>query len=72
MCLGRTQVSNSDNFNQSFVACFGMSAYLCVHVWDEIDTTLPNAVMLSHLLWVLLFLKVYGTEDTMVAMVNMT
>ena len=52
--------------------CFGMSAYRCVHVWDEIDDALPNGAMLFHLLWVLLFLKVYRTEDTIVAMEKTT
>ena len=50
---------------------FWYVAYLCVHVWDEIDDTLTNGAMISHLLWALLFLKVYGTEDTMVVMVKM-
>ena len=54
------------------VACFGVSAYLCVQEWDEIEEALPWEVMISHLLWTLLFLKVYGAEETMVAMVNTT
>ena len=41
------------------------NAHLC-HLHD----VLPKGVMIFHLLWTLLFLKVYGTEDTMVAMVN--
>ena len=47
-----------------------MSAYLCAHVWDEIDDALPNAAMISQLLCELLLLKVYGMEGTMAAMVN--
>ena len=53
--MGRVQVSNSDEFDQAFVVCFGMSAFLCVDVWDEIDDALPIGVMLSHLLWALPF-----------------
>ena len=49
-----------------------MSTYLCVHVWDEIDDAVPNGLMIFHLLWVLLFSKVYRTEDAMAAMVNTT
>ena len=70
MCMGRAQVCNSNDFERAIVACFALSANLCVHVWDEIDDALPNGVMIFHLLWVLLFLKVYGTEDTMEAMVK--
>ena len=47
--------------------CFGMTAYLCVHVWDEMEEALPKGAMIFHLLWSLMFLKVYGMEDTMAA-----
>ena len=46
-----------------------MSPNLCADVWDEIEDALPSGVVISHLLLALLFLKVYGMEDTMVAMV---
>ena len=49
--------------------CFGMSPNLCVHVWDEVEDALPSGTMISHVLWALLLLKVYGTEDTRVVMV---
>ena len=51
-------------------ACFGMSSYLCAHVWDEIDDALPSRVLISHYLWALLFLKVYGMDDTMAVMLK--
>ena len=70
--MGRAEVSDSGDFGIAFGACFGMSPNLCVHVWDEIEDALPSAVMISHLLWALLFLKVYGTEDTMAVMVQTT
>ena len=47
-----------------------MSPNLCIHVWDEIEDALPSAVMITHLLWALLFLKIYGMEDAMAAMVG--
>ena len=46
-----------------------MSPNLCVHVWDEMEGMLPRGAMISHSLWVLLFLKVYEMEDTLAAMV---
>ena len=49
--------------------CFGMSRNLCVHVWHEIEDALPSSTMISHLLWTLLFLKVYGMEQRMAGMV---
>ena len=67
--VGRTEGTNSSDFRRALVACFSMSPIQCVHVWDEIEDGLPSAVMISHLLWVLLFLKVYETENTMVVMV---
>ena len=70
--MGRAEVSNSSEFWRAFSACFGLSPNLCVHVWDEIEDALPSAMMISHLLWVLLFLKVYGMEDTMAVMVQTT
>ena len=38
---------------------------MSVHVLDEIEDALPSGGTISHLLWALLFLKVYGIEDTM-------
>ena len=67
--MGRAKVSDSGNFGRTFDACFGVSPSLCVDVWDEIEDVLPSRGTISHLLWVLLFLKVYGKEDTMVVMV---
>ena len=70
--MGRAEVCDSGDFSRAFGACFCMSPNLCVHVWDEIEDVLPGGVMICHLLCVLLFLKVYGMEDTMVVMVRTT
>ena len=66
------EVSDSGGFGRAFVACFSMSPNLCVHVWDEIKDELPSAMRIFHLLLVLLILKLYGMEDTMVVMVQTT
>ena len=62
--MGTAEISNSGDFRRAFNACFGMSPYLSIHVWDEKDA-LPSHGTISHLLWALLFLKVYVTETQM-------
>ena len=47
---GRAEVSDSSDSGRAFGACIDMSPNQCVHVWDEIDDTLPSAMMISHLL----------------------
>ena len=66
--LGRRKVRGTKDFMHCFVAFFGISPSLCVHVWDEIAESLPDGAYCFHLLWGLLFLKVYGVEDTMVSL----
>ena len=71
--MQRAEVSYSWDFWRVFGACFIMSPNLCVHVWDEIEDALASAAMISNLLWaLLLFLIVYGMEDTMAVMVQTT
>ena len=70
--MGRAEVSNSSDFRRVFGVCFSMSPNLCVQVWDEIEDAFPSGGMIFNLLWVLLFLKVYGMEDTMGVMVQTT
>ena len=70
--MERAKVSDSSAFRRAFGACFSMFPNLCVHVWDGSDDALPSAIMISHLLLALLFLKVYGTEDRMAVMVQTT
>ena len=72
MIMGRATVTNSCDFSRALVVCFSISFSECIHVWDEFEDVLPSAVVISHLLWALVFLKVYGTEDTRVVMVQTT
>ena len=59
--MGREEVSGSSDFGRAFVACFGMLANLCVFMCGMRLTMqhCPVVQMISHLLLVLLFLKVY-------------
>ena len=43
-----------------------------MHVWDEIENLLPRGGKPVHLLWGLLYLKVYASEDVLVAIANTT
>ena len=67
--MGRAKVSDISDFRREFGACFSMSPNMCVLVWDEIEDALPSGVMICHLLWALMLLKVYGMEETMAVMV---
>ena len=70
--LGRARHSHSLDFSRAFRSYFGMSPLLCVHVWDELDSSLPKGASPRHLLWSLAFLKIYATEDVMVSIAKTT
>ena len=46
-----------------FKALFGVDTETCAVLWDELLSTMPDDSRPIHLLWCLLFIKVYGTED---------
>lgn len=35
----------------------------CSYIWEEINEELPNGASPMHLLWTLMFLKSYNTEE---------
>lgn len=47
-----------------FLALFGVSSSICSIIWNEIESLLPDGSSPVHLLWTLLFLKNYNTEET--------
>ena len=49
---------------QRFCAMFGTSPDTCSLLWDLLDptTTMPNEVKAVHLLWGLMFLKLFASE----------
>jgi len=51
--------------NRRFRACFGTSALICVKLWTVcVDGgRLPQGAMPHHLLWALMFLKLYAVEE---------
>ena len=54
--------------NRDFKSLFGVSANICSVVWNLCD--FPRGTKPVHLLWAFLFMKVYGTEPVLIAIVN--
>ncbi|KAG9407624.1 hypothetical protein AC1031_002342 [Aphanomyces cochlioides] len=46
-----------------FYAMFGISAELCYAIWQALEDKRPPNSDVKHLLWRLMFLKVYGSES---------
>lgn len=63
--LNRTIVIRNDTFDRRWKAHFGTSPENCVTLWNMCRPyeTMPKGVMLCHLLWALLFLKLYNSEE---------
>ena len=55
-----TKRSHARRFNSNF----GCTPSVCTSLWNRLDETndLPRTARISHLLWSLMFLKVYATE----------
>jgi DDE superfamily endonuclease len=49
--------------NGRFRSFFGASIDVVVNVWNRLESTIDSAAKPKHLLWSLVFLKIYGTED---------
>jgi hypothetical protein len=65
------QVCNTKTL-RSFGAKFGACPNVCCDFWERLQSRRPKCVMPKHLLWGILFLKVYGTEDILRNMVGAT
>ena len=55
---GKSTVSRRE-----FRSFFGVSSKVCSNMWSKYNDVLPKKSIPKHLLWVLLFLKSYNTED---------
>ena len=62
--LGRSKKAVSAAEQQRFRAMFGTSPEICSLLWDHLDppNSMPNEVKAFHLLWGLMFLKLYASE----------
>jgi hypothetical protein len=56
--------TRNDTFNRQWKSAFGASPEVCCLLWNKINRykTMPTGVDPKHLLWVLYFFTVYGTE----------
>lgn len=59
---------------REFRSLFGMAPVTCVDLWKHLhrNSKLPKKATPKHLLWAVLFLKVYGTETDMSSRVRTT
>lgn len=57
---------------QKFRSFFGCSSVVATDIWNRIHDRLKQRTLPKHLLWALLFLKHYGTEEVNVRMVGWT
>lgn len=55
---GLSQVIEKRRFN----ALFGASPEVCQHLWSRIGSDIPPGASPKHLLWALMFLKIYASE----------
>lgn len=67
--LGRELAQSSPGLSpiserRRFRALFGVTPILCSRLWDLLAGVRPHSARPIHLLWGLLFLKVYGSEHT--------
>ena len=64
-----TRASRDGRFgDRDFRGLFGISANVCSVAWNLCD--FPSGTKPKHLLWALLFLKVYGTETVLISIVG--
>jgi hypothetical protein len=65
---GRLRIENiefSSTTYRQFRSHFGTSPGTCAICWNYIEHILPKKMVYTHLLWALLFLKVYATESVL-------
>eukprot|EP00171_Calliarthron_tuberculosum_P022524 IDg22524t1 len=61
LIIGRAKGAYSKTELRRFRSVFGVTSYACSLLWAILCPSVPNSSPV-HLLWPLMFLKVYGTE----------
>lgn len=61
---------HSPVFRRLFKRMYGVSPFVASKTWELIGQNLPHHAKPKHMLWALLFLKVYGTEHVHAGIVN--
>lgn len=62
-------VLNKRNMER-FRSHYGTSPGVCALIWNKISDIVPRKYTYKHLLWGLLFLKVYATESVTAGMIG--
>lgn len=62
----------SKEFRRQFIAYFGTSSLICTALWTLIKAALPNGYHMKHLLWTLMWYKLYSTEDVLASIAKTT
>ena len=55
-----------------FRALFGVTSNVCTIIWEKLEVNVTTDKDPNHLLWALLFLKVYSTEEVHSSLVGTT
>lgn len=64
-------VNNSENVGlRRFKSLFGVTPLICSIIWNKIRPNIKNGCSPKHLLWTLMFLRNYNTEETNRAILN--
>eukprot|EP00536_Pseudo-nitzschia_multiseries_P013684 jgi/Psemu1/212457/e_gw1.601.3.1 len=61
---------NSKDKEGRIISVFGASSSVIAEIWNRIETNVQEGIELKHLLWALVFLKVYSTEEVHCAIVD--
>lgn len=67
---GQATTKSSYSSLRRFRSFFGTSPDVCVILWHQLQTRIPEHGSPEHVLWALLFLKVYATEDVLCSFVR--
>ena len=68
--LRRKTESSSLTFGRRYRACFGTSPKVCCFLWTLIENQIPKNATPYHLLWSLMFLKIYSTENVLASIIG--
>ena len=72
LMLAKARSSSSLSEERRFHALFGVSPFLCSILWKRLGEKKSNSNEPVHLLWSLMFLKVYASEDVLSALAGVT
>lgn len=64
-----TSEPNKKNWNR-FRSHYGTSPGVCAILWNDIKPVLPGYLQFTHLLWALMFLKVYASESVLASKIG--